>query len=242
MQQLLGFGVLIMIVADAIVGVRLLLLARRTRQLPEFFFGVSFLSLGVVGYPLSIVARKTALAGATVPALLPTALLFQDLAAIAMLAATWQTFRPNDDWPRHLLMLCTALFAISLLGDSVVGRQVTLRDGGPFYELGFWLRAGAYVFAAVEAGSYYRSMRRRLKLGLATAVLTDRFRLWAISSSAISAAFLIFYLGRLWADNVATSTPVLAATSIAGLIAGATVWLTFVPPESYLQRVRERAG
>ena len=84
-------------------------------------------------------------------------------------------------------------------------------------------------------------MRRRLKLDLADPVLVDRFRLWTISSCAISAAFLIFYLGRVWSENVATSVPVLAATSIAGLIAGLTVWLTFVPPDAYLERVRLRA-
>ena len=67
MLQILGIGVLVMIVADGVVGARLIMLARRTRQLPEFCFGISFLFLGVVGYPLSIAARKAALAGAPVP-------------------------------------------------------------------------------------------------------------------------------------------------------------------------------
>jgi hypothetical protein len=35
--------------------------------------------------------------------------------------------------------------------------------------------------------------------------------------------------------------PVLVATSVAGLVAGLTVWLAFVPPDSYVRRVRERA-
>jgi hypothetical protein len=241
MASLLGIGLLIMIVADGVVGLRLVMLARKTRGLPELYFGCSFLSLGVIGYPLSIAARKAAMAGTPVPELLPTALLFQDLASMAMVLATWQTFRPRDRWPRYLAWGSAAVFVTSLLGDSVASGTWAFRDGGVWYELGFWCRAAAYVWAAVEAGRYYGSMRRRLKLGLADPVLTDRFRLWTISACAVCAAFLIFYMGRLWAENVATSVPVLAATSIAGLVAGVTVWLAFVPPEAYLQSVRSRA-
>ena len=241
MLQLLGIGVLVMIVADGVVGVRLLMLARRTRRLPELCFGLSFLSLGVLGYPLSIVARKAAIAGAPVPGLLPTAFVFQDLASLAMFVATWQTFRPEARWPRYAVGVGVAMFAASLLGDSVLARTWVLRDGGVWYELGFWARAGAFIWAAVEAGQFYGAMLRRSKLGLADPVLVDRFRLWTISACAISAAFLFFYLGRLWAENVATSVPVLAATSSAGLVAGLSVWLTFVPPKAYLERVRLRA-
>ena len=240
MLQLLGIGVLVMIVADGVVGARLLMLARRTRQLPELCFGLSFLSLGVLGYPLSIAARRAAIAGVPVPELLPTALLFQDLSSLAMFIATWQTFRPKARWPRHVMWAGVAVFVASLLGDSMMAGTWVFRDGGVWYELGFWARASAYVWAAVEAGRYYGTMRRRLKLGLADPVVTDRFRLWTISSYAVSAAFLIFYMGRLWAENVATSVPVLAATSIAGLVAGVTVWLAFVPPDAYVERVRER--
>jgi hypothetical protein len=241
MQQILGIGVLVMIVADAVVGARLLLLAARTRQLPELCFGLSFLSLGVVGYPLSIIARKAALAGAPVPGLLPTALFFQDLASLMMFVATWRTFRPGKRWPLVVVWIGAGAFVSSLVGDSAAAGAWVLRDGGAWYQLGFWARAGAYIWAAVEAGRYYGVMRRRLAVGLADPAVADRFRLWAISSSAISAAFLIFFMGRLWAENVATSTPVLAATSAAGLAAGVTVWLAFVPPAGYLRRVAARA-
>ena len=50
LDGIVGDGV--MIVADGYVGVRLLLLARRTRALPELCFGLSFVSLGVIGWAL----------------------------------------------------------------------------------------------------------------------------------------------------------------------------------------------
>lgn len=238
MQTILGIGVLVMIVADAVVGVRLLMLASRTRRLPELSFGSSFVLMGVVGYPLSIVARKAALAGAPIPALLPTALFFQNLASMMILVGTWRTFRAESRWPLAVLWIAAVAFVASLAGDSLVAGAWTLRDGGPWYELGFWARAGAYAWSAAEAGRCYGMMRRRLAVGLADPVVVDRFRLWAVSSSAITAAFLVFYMGRLWAENVATSVPVLAATSVVGLIAGLSMWLAFVPPPAYLRRFK----
>jgi len=238
MQQILGIGVLVMIVADAFVGVRLLMLAARTRRLPEFSFGSSFLLMGVVGYPLSIVARKAAFAGAPIPALLPTALFFQNLASMMILVGTWWTFRAESRWLRPVLSIAALALVASLMGESLVAGAWTLQDGGPWYELGFWVRAGAFAWSAAEAGRYYALMRRRLVVGLADPVVVDRFRLWAVSSSAITAAFLVFYMGRLWAENVATSVPVLVATSLVGLIAGISMWLAFVPPVAYLRQFK----
>ena len=241
MVQLLGIGILFMMIANGVVGVRLLLLARRTGQVPELFFGLSLLLLGAVGYPLSILARKAALAGASWEGLLSGALFFQDLACLAMFVATWKTFHPASRWPRRVLVIASAVFAASLLGDSVAARTWAFRDGGPWYELGFWMRALVYYWSAFEAGRYTLLMRRRLRLGLADPVVVDRFRLWTISTCAIAAAFVVFYLGRIFADNVATSAPVLISTSVVGLAAGVTVWLAFVPPDVYLRRVRARA-
>jgi len=235
MQSLLGIGVLVMIVADAVVGIRLLGVAWRTRRLPELCFGLSFVCLGVLGYPLSIVARR-----AGQMELLAGALLFQDLASLAMIVATWQPFRAADRWLRWVLAAACGLFAASLLGDSLTARAWLLRDGGLWYEIGFWMRAGAFVWAAAESGRFFLAIRRRLALGLADPVLVDRFRLWTLSSGAISLAFLVFYLGRLWTDDVSTSLPVLALTSLVGLVAGISVWLVFLPPAAYLRRVRAR--
>jgi hypothetical protein len=240
MEPLLGSGVLVMVAVDAVVGVRLLLLAARTRQSPEACFGVSFLFMGVLGYPLAIVARKAALAGTPLPWLLSTGLGFQNVAALAMFVATWRTFRPQAGWPLAVVWLAAAVFVASLTGDSLVAGRWQLHDGGVWYQLGFWTRAAAYAWAAAEAIRYYGVMRRRLALGLADPLVTDRFRLWAISSTAITAGFLVFFAGRTGAANAATSAPVLLATSTVGLVAGVTMWLAFLPPAGYVRRVAAR--
>lgn len=238
MERLLGLGIVVMIAADAIVGTRLLLLARRTRQVPELAFGLSFLLLGVVGYPLSIAARRAADPGG----MLAAALTAQNLACLAMYVATWRSFRAGDPWARGAVVTAACAFALSLLGDSLATGRWDFRDGGPAYYLGFVARAAAFVWAALEASRYHAMLRRRLALGLADPVLVDRFRLWALASASISLGFAVFLLGRLFTANVAESPPVLAASSVVGIAAGAAVLLAFAPPAAYLRRVTARAA
>lgn len=238
MERLLGLGIAVMIAADALVGVRLLLLARRTRRTPELAFALSFLLLGVVGYPLSIVARRAA----DPSALLAVALTAQDLACLCMYVATWRTFWPGSPWARALVQAAAGAFALSLLGDSLLAGRWSFHDGGAAYYLGFAARATAFVWAALEASRYHAMLRRRLALGLAEPVLVDRFRLWALAAASISLGFAVFLLGRLFTDNVADSPVVLAASSLVGISAGAAMLLAFAPPAAYLRRVAARAG
>jgi len=237
MERLLGLGIVVMIAADAVVGARLLLVARRTRQVPELAFGLSFLLLGVVGYPLSIAARRAADPGC----MLAAALTAQDLACLAMYVATWRSFRPGDPWARGVVVTAACAFTLSLLGDSLATEGWALRDGGPAYYLGFVARAAAFLWAALEAGRYHAMLRRRLTLGLADPVLVDRFRLWTLASASIGLGFAVFLLGRLFTANVAESPLVLGASSVVGVSAGVAMLLAFAPPAAYLHRVRERA-
>lgn len=236
MERALGLGIAVLIAADAVVGLRLLHLAWRTHRVPELAFGLSFILLGVVGYPLSIVARG----GAGSEGLLAAALTAQNLACLATYVATWKSFRPTDGLAAGFVALMATAFAASLLGDSLAAGAFTLRDGGPWYYLGFWARALAFFWSALEALRYHGMLRRRLVLGLADPVISDRFRLWGIASLAISAAFLVFLAGRLWTPNVASSPVVLSITSVAGVVAGVAIFLAFCPPAAYLRRIETR--
>jgi hypothetical protein len=232
-KSLLGLGLLVMIVATAVSGVRLLWLARRTRAHPEFAMGSACLLLGVVGYPLSTAARRGASLGGLEPeTLLRVGLAAQDLACFAIWVATWRIFRPERRWAAGLVAVATAALAAS----AAVGG-----DGGPFYWVGLTARAGAFAWTAVESGRYSALLARRVPLGLADPVVHDRMRLWAIATSCITVAFLVF--GAAKATGVgAEALPVVAATSFAGLVAGVALWLAFVPPAAYARRLRARAG
>ena len=57
MQIIAAIGGLSFIVASLVTGARLLLVARRTRQLPEFALGLGLFLMGGLGYPLTLLGE-----------------------------------------------------------------------------------------------------------------------------------------------------------------------------------------
>jgi hypothetical protein len=232
MVKILGAGVVVQIVACAVVGMRLLALARRTREIPELAFGSAFLLLGVVGYPLSIAARA-----ADREVALAVALATQNLACLAIYLGTWRTFRPQASWAPCLFAAAVLACVASLAGQALSVGGFSAHGGGGWYYLGFAARAGSFAWAAVESLTYWRRLRRRLVLGLADPVVTDRLRLWSISTLSITAAFGLFLWGRVSTANVAESPLVLAGTSLVSIVGGVSMWLAFFPPARYVRRL-----
>jgi len=225
-----------MLVVDLVVGVRLLMLARRTRELPELAFGTGFVLLGAIGYPLATVARGIALdAPETGGPLLLAAIGTQDLACFAIYVAVARVFRPTSALAKGCVAAAAALLALSWIGQVASGAP----DGGPFFLVGWAMRGGCFAWSTAEALACFDRMRRRLALGLADPLIVDRFRLWAVANGAITVGFAIFMAGRLAAPPGAGQLPaVTALTSLVGIVAGVALWLAFVPPDAYVRRVR----
>ena len=235
MAGLLGIGVLVMIAANAVVGTRLALLARRTRRLPELAIATSMLLLGAIGYPMSIVARNLG-DPAAAEAMLGAAFVFENLGCASMAVATWRTFRPQDAWARWLCIAFAVVLAGSWGVQAAIGDFAAGRAPSVPYWLAFAGRGLPFVWAAIESWSYSLRLRRRAAIGLAEPVVADRFRLWAINTSSVSAAFGVFAVAVMLDVPVATSPLVLALTSAAGLASGGSMWLAFLPPRWYLRR------
>lgn len=231
-MELLGFGVVFQLLVCCVVGVRLLLLACRSRELPDLAFGLAFVSLGGVGYPLSIVART----GHAEGWVLSVALGAQDLACLSMFLGSWAVFRPRSLAPGAPAVALLAAFAASLSAPWWSSAGEAARDAGAWYYLGFAGRLSCFAWATVESLRFYRMMRRRLGLSLADPVLVDRFLLWSICNASITLGFMVFLVGRLTTQNVGEAPWVLAATSVVGLVAGAAMWLVFFAPAWYLRR------
>lgn len=239
MSAFLGLGLLVMIVADLWVGSRLIALARRTRKLPEFAIGSSLLLLGGVGYPLAVAARQGVGGPENAALLVGTALMFQNLGCAAMAVGTWKTFRPEDPWGRLACGLVFASLAMSWIAMAVLGHFSEAPGTTPSYWVGFAGRCLPFAWSAAESWHYHLKLRRRLALGLTDRVVTDRFRLWALAVSGGTAGFVVFAIAAVRGIDVSTSPPVLIATSVAGLVAGFYMWLSFCPPRRYLARLRD---
>jgi uncharacterized SAM-binding protein YcdF (DUF218 family) len=239
----LGLGLAIQLVADLVIGVRLLRLARRTRELPEAAFGWSFVLLGGLGYPLAVVARGS-LAGAApaaAGALLALALSAQNLACFALAVGVGHVFRRESRAARVLLVALAAAYVASVAGQATTLGFHGARDGGFFYFLGLAARALPFGWSVLESLRYHAVLRRRLPLGLASTIVTDRVRLWGVASASVFAGFVIFAAARLAGANPGTSPLVLASTSVIGVVAAVALWLAFLPPAAYLRRLDRAA-
>ena len=57
MRALIGISLLLFVATTAIVGVRMLVRARRTGERPELLMGAGMVLVGGIGYPGGIVSR-----------------------------------------------------------------------------------------------------------------------------------------------------------------------------------------
>jgi len=227
------------------VGVRLLLLWRRTRELPELLLGIGILLTAGIGYGLMIGSSLARLAlPDAVPALAIASAagwLLHHTGVVLVIGFVVYVFRPRARWARLLasLLICCLTFGLVLYG--LEGGFEHGRSEG----FGFWLSfaaIGSYpLWGATEALVYWRRMQRRREIGLAHPVVTNRFLLWGIASICTAAAVwtvtapALLGLSRSRQEDLMPLT--LLATACFGIGAVCAYWLAFLPPRWYAARL-----
>jgi hypothetical protein len=245
-QILAAVGHGLFILASTAIAVRLLLLWRRTRQWPELLIGSGLLMPGAVTLPCAALAG---LGSATVGEIHIPVLavgLFGAAAGIALVMAfTWRVFRPASRVAAAFALgTGTAAFVTATL--FVHALATAPADAAPAevhraYGLGIMgLFQIWYAWMAIEALGEWQRARRRFALGLSDPVVVNRFGLWGslgvvqLFNGAVSIAFEASGHGMM--------TEPLPALWIAvvGLVTGALMLLTFVPPTRYREWVRAK--
>jgi len=179
MLVLLGISSLLSLVAALILGIRLLRLASRTRALPEFAMGLGFLLGGFLGFLFILIGNPAAGTGMSVAT---SELLFRlgiSLVGVGVSCTyifVWKTFRPGSSTARGLTFAGIAC----ILGSLWAIWNGTIEEAllSPLNIFGEVVRMAGMVWGCTEALRYYASMKRRLALGLADPVVTNRFLLW----------------------------------------------------------------
>lgn len=219
-------GMLAFTAVSFAVGVRLLWLARRTRELPELAIGASFLLAGGLGGTLTVLAGERSVALFAVGSLLV------DLGVACLAVFTWRVFRPDAAWGAALFAACLAGFAIGFLGKLVTGGF-----GTPTTSLWDWItllsRMAMYGWGACESLIHHLAGRRRLRLGLADPLVVNRFLLWAIGLFAVFAIWA--QLAVVMVVGVDPRVTFLG-TALLGFVCAGALWLAFFPPSSYRRR------
>jgi hypothetical protein len=242
MQIVAAIGGGAFVLASLLVSVRLLLLARRTRELPELLIGVGLLLMGAIGYPMVSAAAALGRAPELQVALYVLHADLNFFGQTAILLFTWRVFRPAAGWATALVAVFAVTMAAVLVwqttgpGWAPYARTQT----GPAASIPLWSLV-ALGWAGLESGLYHAKLRKRLGLGLADPVTADRLRLWAVSM--LSAFTISLVASALRADGVAmTPTRMGILVGPLGLVAAGSMWLAFLPPTGYVRWIEARAS
>jgi hypothetical protein len=256
---LAGLVTAVNLLLSLVVGLRLLARARHGWPAPELSLAIYFLVSAFLATPPQVVVYggmgdpRLAVAEPVARALLAFAVAAMAIGAGAAYVFTWKTFRPERTFAKLIVAAGIACLAVGYLIEAFEGFAPVM-FAGPGHWIGWAGRTAAPAGIAWESFRYWRMLRRRLRIGLADPVVTNRFLLWAVWAACSTANFVadlasrtIYWLVFGTIQPVpeylaATVAPTIAVTMAIGAVSAVTLFLTFFPTRAYLRRIEARAA
>lgn len=227
MALLALFGITAFGIASTVVGLRLMMLSRRTGLLPERMIGISFFLAGGLGTAL-LVASSFAGGGRWFVA--TASVLMINLGVTALGLFTWRVFRPTL-LGATLVATCVALLFLSMIVDRFSGEYLGATRTTFSIVTDYAGRVLLYAWATWESFRHYALARRRVRIGLTEPLIANRFLLWGIGTSAALGIWLhAFWSAIARRPDLTESYLVIAAL---GTICALAIWLAFFPPRAY---------
>jgi hypothetical protein len=222
-----------------VTGVRLMMLARRTRGTPELMLGAALLLQAGIGYPLSVVAPY---AGELAPLVWLVSGTCNNGGMALLFAFTARVFHDGARWAWMIVGAAGALCAIQAGGNSLA--QVSGDAAARAQSLLVWgagsltLSGLAWGWTGYEALRFYAQLRKRAALGLADPIVANRMFLWGAMGVIALSCVVIDAVLLYTAGEVGRTVVLPLVTAIAGLLVSVCMILAFWPPAAYLARVR----
>jgi hypothetical protein len=237
----IGFGAFFLV--SLAVGLRLLLLWKRTRELPELLIGIGVLGIGPVGFGCLMIGQ---LLGPSWPWLARTLVGAGMFAAgagvVAKCVFNWRVYHPDKPklewlaWAAGLTLtgaLIHSAWTSGFTDAAAVGVRYTLRQS---------LQVGCLLWGSAEALRYWVMMRKRVRLGLADPVVANRFLMWGIGAGAAGWGSFVGFVAQVISGVPSLQIPwVTVSSSLHGLVAAVALSLAFLPPEAYRRFIAARA-
>ena len=244
LESFVGLGFLVFFLASSVVGVRLLLLWRRTRELPELLIGLGVLGIGPVGFGF-ITIGELCVTGAPEVAqiLIGTGLVAMSVGASAKYVFNWRVYHAGNRRLRTLVACACVLLAACLAWEYAVTGFRSLARPGSSYFLRIGLQVGCLLWGSLEALRYWDRMRRRVRIQLADPVVSNRFLLWGLGAGAAGVGSAVGGFMQWWTQLPPIDMPwAMLSSSLHGIAAAIAMWLAFVPNARYTRWIRARAA
>lgn len=237
-MEILGLaGIVAFAGTSLIVGLRLVWLWRSTRQFPELAIGASFLLSGFVGLALSLTStHATGLAPGLRMGLRLASVFLSNCGYALMAAFVWRVFRQDSAVGR----LGFGLALLGLAGGFAL-QLVQAQPGGPSaLRPGFWLNLAVtsllYAWVACESLAYWWRLRKRVRIGLASALVANRFLLWGIATGAVFFLWIHMAVSLASSETMSLSGGQYLVIALLGFVCAGACWTAFLPPGFYRRR------
>jgi len=237
-----------------VVGIRLVGAGRAAGRAAEWFLGMGILLTAGLGYGVMMIGLIGRNAwpdaggvGVIFTAMTALGWVFHNLGVMSFLRFTVMVFRAGERWARWLVIGLGIVLWSGWGGYVALGGLVAVSANAAYW-VAFAVIGSYPLWMAAEAWRYYRLMRRRLVLGLADPVVTNRFLLWTLASLSMAASIWIASVPAL-AGAVPGSSEAVRLRDVTMLLTagfGTTTvciyWLTFFPPVWYRRRLERSAS
>jgi hypothetical protein len=221
---------LVLIAVCSVIGVRLLVLARRTRGLPELLIGAAFVLAGSFGIGFSLLRAVAPVSDGARLVLAGVSSVGMHAGVSCIAAFTWRVFRPGDLAGR-LAFGSLATLLLASLARELATQEPTRIAAGMQALWSVTVCAAVYLWAALESGRYWILLRRRLRIGIGDRFVATQMLCWSIGSLAIAIGWLRDIALKL------SGTPIDAigsyATTFLVLVCAVAYWAAFFPPARF---------
>jgi hypothetical protein len=170
------------------------------------------------------------------------ALLAVACGSIASCMFNRMVFRADSAAARAWVQATTALFGVAFGVELATTRFADPLHPGVGASLVSFLCTLNLLWGAAESLRYWRLMRRRLRLGLADPLVTNRFLLWGLGIGAAGVGSLISLTIQQIVGLSMAELPMLTfSNSLFGSTSALLMWVAFLPPAAWRRRLQRRA-
>lgn len=242
MNPLILVGFLTFFVVSLMVGIRLLLLWGRTRQLPELLMGIGVLGIGPVGFGCMLVGAVSHSNPLIENVAFGVGSLAVAVGVIAKCIFNWFVYRRTSIAAMTVVIGVGGIFLVILVVNTIDGHWAPAAAMTWDSLARSLTQVGCLLWGSGESLYYWTQMRRRQKLGLADAVIVNRFLMWGLGAGFAGAGTGIGVAAEFVTGVPTLQIPWVVSTSSAfGFVAAVAISLAFVPPERYIRFIRSNA-
>lgn len=245
LEALASGASLIFVLMGTVVGIRLLVLASRSRGMPETMLGLSLFSMAGLGVGSLAVAAAVGTPEQPSPPI--SAFGMAALAVGFGLTAefTRRVFRPRS----RVALILSGLSILALAIASGANIHDILTGASTIGMVNNWewtvIRAcslGYYAWCGIESFQYWQKLEKRRALGLADPIVVNRFFLWSGVMGFSCLNISVPWIATVAGASKALETGLTVVTLISGVGLAFALYLAFLPPAAYVRRIRRMAS